>query len=193
MPPSSARSRRRARTPTTRFPHLVGRRPRTDGELFERCDPSRPGAVASRARDAPRELVEQAVAVAAGAQRAWRATPIAERCALLRAVAGVIRERVTEMAAVVTLETGKPRVESIAEVEEAVDLIETYCRQIEEHDGLEIPLARFLDEIEAGVVYVSRRRRDDGRVARDPDVLRLEEQRVDEQGRPRSLLKFRPA
>jgi 1-pyrroline-5-carboxylate dehydrogenase len=120
--------------------HLVGGHARTNGEVFERHDPSRPGAVASRAREAPRELVDEAVAVAAEAQRAWRAKPVAERSALLRAAADAIRDRVMEMAAVVTLETGKPRVESIAEVEEAVDLIETYCRQIEEHDGFEIPL-----------------------------------------------------
>ena len=122
------------------LPHLVGGHPRTNGEVFERHDPSRAGAVASRAREAPRELVDEAVAVGAEAQRAWRATPVAERCARLRAAADAIRERVMEMAAVVTLETGKPRVESIAEVEEAVDLIETYCRQIEEHDVVEIPL-----------------------------------------------------
>jgi 1-pyrroline-5-carboxylate dehydrogenase len=122
------------------LPHLVGGHARTNGEVFERHDPSRSGAVASRAREAPRELVDEAVAVAAEAQRAWRTTPVAERSALLRAAADAIRDRVMEMAAVVTLETGKPRVESIAEVEEAVDLIETYCRQIEEHDGFEIPL-----------------------------------------------------
>ena len=44
-----------------------------------------------------------------------------------------------------TLETGKPRVESIAEVEEAIDLIETYCRQIEEHEGYEVPLGTLAD------------------------------------------------
>ena len=49
------------------------------------------------------------------------------------------------MAAVVTLETGKPRVESIAEVEEAIDLIETYCRQIEEREGFEVPLGTLAD------------------------------------------------
>jgi 1-pyrroline-5-carboxylate dehydrogenase len=122
------------------LPHLVGGHPRTGGEVFERHDPSRAGAVASRAREAPSKLVDEAVAVAAEAQRAWRATPVGERCALLRAAADAIRERVMEMAAVVTLETGKPRIESIAEVEEAVDLIETYCRQMDERDGFEIPL-----------------------------------------------------
>src|SRR3954464_5173050 len=121
------------------LPHHVGGRSRTNGEVFERADPSRADAVASRARQAPRELVDEAVAEAAAAQRAWRAVPVADRCALLRRAADHIRDHVMDMAAVVTLETGKPRVESIAEVEEAIDLIETYCRQIEEHDGFAVP------------------------------------------------------
>ena len=127
------------------LPHIVGGRARTNGEIFERADPSRDDAVASRARHAPRELVDEAVAVAAEAQRAWRATPLDERCRLLRAAAEAIRGRVLDMAAVVTLETGKPRVESIAEVEEAIDLIETYCRQIEERAGFEVPLGTLAD------------------------------------------------
>src|SRR3954447_5593517 len=122
------------------LPHVVGDTERTDGAVFARADPSRAGEVASRAREAPDELVHEAVAVAAGAQRDWRAMSVAERCALMRAAADQIRGRVMEMAAVVTLETGKPRVESIAEVEEAVDLIETYCAQIEQNAGFEVPL-----------------------------------------------------
>src|SRR3954454_24945311 len=122
------------------LPHVVGDTERTDGAVFAREDPSRAGEVASRAREAPDELVHEAVAVAAGAHPDWRAMSVAERCALMRAAADQIRGRVMEMAAVVTLETGKPRVESIAEVEEAVDLIETYCAQIEQHVGFEVPL-----------------------------------------------------
>src|SRR3954466_4169264 len=103
------------------LPHVVGGTERTDGAESAREDPSRAGEIASRAREAPDELVHQAVAVAAEAQRDWRAMSVAERCALMRAAADEIRGRVMEIAAVVTLETGKPRVESIAEVEDAVD------------------------------------------------------------------------
>src|SRR3954452_23176249 len=122
------------------LPHLVAGAERTEGVELVREDPSRSGAVASRTREAPPALVDEAVAAAAAAQREWRALPYADRGAILRTAADVIRERVLEMAAVVTLETGKPRVESIAEVEEAVDLIETYCAQIEQNAGFEVPL-----------------------------------------------------
>src|SRR4051794_7571410 len=122
------------------LPHLVAGAERYDGDEFVRHDPSRSGEIASRAREAPAALVADAVAAAAAAQGAWRRTAVAERCARLRRAADVIRERRLELAAVVTLETGKPRVESIAEVEEAVDLIETYCAQIERRDGYEVEL-----------------------------------------------------
>jgi 1-pyrroline-5-carboxylate dehydrogenase len=122
--------------------HLVGGREVTGGPELVRHDPSRTAAVASRAAEAPPDLVAEAVARAAEAQRDWRLRPVAERCALLRAAAEVIRGRVMEMAAVVTLESGKPRTESIAEVEEAVDLLETYCAQIEAHAGFDVELGQ---------------------------------------------------
>ena len=50
--------------------------------------------------------------------------------------------------------------------------------------GDEAEKERFLDEIQAGVVYVNRRAgRDDRRVAGHADVLRLEVERLDRQGR----------
>ena len=66
--------------------------------------------------------------------------PYEERIAVLREAAQRIRDRRIELAAAVTLETGKTRIESIGEVEEAVDLIETYCAHMEENRGYEVPL-----------------------------------------------------
>ena len=59
----------------------------------------------------------------------------------MRAVAQALGERQIEIASVVSLETGKTRIESIAEVQEAIDLIETYCAAIEEAEGFSAPLA----------------------------------------------------
>ena len=47
------------------LPHLVGGTERTEGAEFVREDPSRAGAVASRAREGPASLVGEAVAIAA--------------------------------------------------------------------------------------------------------------------------------
>jgi len=121
--------------------HLVGGRDVVAGETFAREDPSRREQVVSRAHEG-NELVTQAVEAARLPQRDWRRLPHADRVAILRAAEQLIDERKLELAAMVSLEVGKVRTESIAEVEEAIDLIETYCRQIEDAEGFETPLGQ---------------------------------------------------
>jgi 1-pyrroline-5-carboxylate dehydrogenase len=125
--------------------HLVGGRDVDVGEAFTREDPSRREHVASRAREGA-ELVSEAVAAARSAQREWRRLPHSERVSFLRAAARLIDERKLELAATVSMEAGKVRTESIAEVEEAIDLIETYCEQIESAGGFETPLGQLSPE-----------------------------------------------
>src|SRR5215475_8853633 len=121
--------------------HLVAGRDVSAGESFEREDPSRREHVASRAREGA-ELVGEALESARTAQREWRQLPYAERLAFLRTTERLIEERRLELAAAISMEVGKVRTESIAEVEEAIDLIETYCRQVEEAEGFETPLGQ---------------------------------------------------
>ena len=66
------------------LPHVVGGAERGEGDAFAREDPSRSGEIASRARQAGEYVVRDAIAVAAEAQRDWRATPVADRCRLTR-------------------------------------------------------------------------------------------------------------
>jgi len=121
------------------LPHVVGGEERDAGRVFERHDPSRTDQIASRAHEGA-EVVAHALALAHAAQPAWHALPYGERVALLREAAQRIRDRRIELAAAVSLETGKNRIEAIGEVEEAVDLIETYCAHMEQHRGYEVPL-----------------------------------------------------
>ena len=132
----AGRGAQRARPSRSRTSSAARRR--STAPAFERRDPSRADRVASRAHEAPAALVAEAVERARAAQPDWRRTPVAERCAALRRAGAAIGERHMEMAAAVTLETGKSRTESIAEVQEAIDLIEAYCEQIERHDGFEV-------------------------------------------------------
>ena len=50
---------------------------------------------------------------------------------MLRRIAALIAERRVEIAGVVSAETGKVRMEAVPEVQEGIDLIETYCTGIE--------------------------------------------------------------
>jgi 1-pyrroline-5-carboxylate dehydrogenase len=121
--------------------HLVTGRDVAVGDSFVREDPSRRRHVASRAREGV-EVVAEAVETAHAAQRDWRRLPHHERVEVLRAAERLIDVRKIDLAAAISLEVGKVRTESIAEVEEAIDLIETYCGQVESSEGFETPLGR---------------------------------------------------
>jgi 1-pyrroline-5-carboxylate dehydrogenase len=91
--------------------------------------------VLGRFASATPEHVQRAVAAARQAQRAWAGMPWRERVATLRRAAGLVRERKFELAAIMSLEVGKSRLESMGDAEESADLIDYYCRQMEEADG----------------------------------------------------------
>lgn len=61
--------------------------------------------------------IEQALAEAVAAQRAWRKTSFAERSKLLVSMAKVLRANKSEYGKMISLEMGKPIAEAVAEVE----------------------------------------------------------------------------
>jgi 1-pyrroline-5-carboxylate dehydrogenase len=85
--------------------------------------------------------VGRAVAAATRAQRDWGRRPWRERVALLGRAAALIRERKFALAATMSLEVGKSRLEAMGDAEEAADLVDYYCRQMEEADGFVRPMA----------------------------------------------------
>ena len=88
------------------------------------------------------EDVDRAVQAAHAAQRGWARIPWRERVATLRRAAGLIRERKFDLAALMSLEVGKSRLEAMGDAEESADLIEYYCRQLEDAAGFVREMAR---------------------------------------------------
>ncbi len=82
--------------------------------------------------------VDAALAGAAQAQKAWARTPLAERSALLRRVAAVLRERKPALARLITLEMGKPIVEAEAEIEKCAWNCDFYADKAPEFLGDEV-------------------------------------------------------
>lgn len=117
------------------WPHVIDGVLRHEGVVFERVDPSRIDRVASRAHAADAEVVAQAVEAARVARAGWRRTPYQQRIVLLDRVAREIAARNVEIAAVMSLETGKSRIEALSEAQEAVELIATYSRELERNGG----------------------------------------------------------
>jgi 1-pyrroline-5-carboxylate dehydrogenase len=86
--------------------------------------------------------IDQAVASARAAQKAWGAKPWRERLATLRKAAAIIRERKFDLAATMSLEVGKSRLEAMGDAEESADLIDYYAQQVEDADGFVRPMAK---------------------------------------------------
>jgi 1-pyrroline-5-carboxylate dehydrogenase len=86
--------------------------------------------------------VDDAVQAARRAQREWGGRPWRERLAILRQAAKIIRERKYELAALMSLEVGKSRLESMGDAEESADLIDYYSQQVEDANGFVRPMER---------------------------------------------------
>jgi acyl-CoA reductase-like NAD-dependent aldehyde dehydrogenase len=71
--------------------------------------------------------VEAALAAAQAAYPAWRSITAAERARLVRRVGDIMEERVYEIAAALTLEVGKNRMEALGETQETVDFFRHYA------------------------------------------------------------------
>jgi 1-pyrroline-5-carboxylate dehydrogenase len=113
-----------------------------DGRLFEGRSPGDQRLLLGRFQECGKEQADKAVRSAKKAFEVWSHMPWRERVRLMRGAAENFRRRKYELGAWLTLEAGKPRLESIGEVEEAADLITTYCDQMEQHDGFVVRLGR---------------------------------------------------
>jgi 1-pyrroline-5-carboxylate dehydrogenase len=78
---------------------------------------------------------QDALAAARKAFPSWSKTPWKKRVKLLRRAAEIIDERIYEIAAVISLEVGKNRMESIGDIAETADLIRYACDRMEANKG----------------------------------------------------------
>lgn len=132
--------------------HYVGGTSDLSGSVFERTDPVDANRVISRAHEADGAVVARAVAAARSALPAWRQTPYLERVEVLRRVVPAIEQRRIELAALVSLETGKTRADALAEVDECVAIVELFAAQAGEANGYAVPLNAPADDAVATVV-----------------------------------------
>ena len=75
-------------------------------------------------------------------QPTWGATPWQERVRITKKAADLMRERRMKIAALMTLEVGKNRMESLGDAEEAADLLSYYAEQLENTNGFTQPLGK---------------------------------------------------
>src|SRR4051812_26900709 len=122
-------------------PLVIGGERRRGGAAFTVANPANRDESLGTFADASATDVADAVAAARAAYPSWGATPYEERARILQHAADLIRERVMFLGAVVALEVGKNRVESVGEVEEGADLISYYADRLREQHAFRIEQA----------------------------------------------------
>jgi 1-pyrroline-5-carboxylate dehydrogenase len=123
-------------------PSIVAGSERPGPSTFEERSPIDTDVLIGHFAEASPADVADAVESARTAAPGWAATPWRDRVEVLERGADLISERRNRIAALLTLEVGKNRLESLGDVEETADLIRYYTHQLAEHDGFAQPMDR---------------------------------------------------
>lgn len=115
--------------------NVIGDQRVTTAEQIVRRDPSDPEHAVGAAYKATPEVVRRAVECAKASRRLWRTTPYTERIVVLRRARVRFEDNMVRLAAVVSAETGKTRLEAFGEAQEVLDMIEHYCSLLERNNG----------------------------------------------------------
>ena len=120
--------------------YINGEQWASTGEEIAHCSPFDTRIVVSYFPKGTRDDVKSAISVARDAFPKWSAMPYKDRLIILRKAANQITDRRYELAAWMAFEVGKNRAESLAEINEAAELIRYYCDQMEVNKGFLKPL-----------------------------------------------------
>ena len=117
------------------YPNYVNGTEICAAETTSICSPINTDWVISRFPKQPAIAVDQSVTAAAKAFPTWKSVQWKERVAFCRKAASLMENRLFEIAAAISLEVGKNRLEAIGEVQEVADLIYYSCNQMEKNNG----------------------------------------------------------
>ncbi len=123
-------------------PIYINHEPRWSAETFPDISPINTNWVLGHFQKGSRQDAKDAIAAAKAAFHGWSHTPWQERVSLLRRAADLISERRYDIAALMSLEVGKNRLESLGDVEETADLIRYYCQMMEDNHGFDRPMGQ---------------------------------------------------
>ncbi len=117
------------------FPLIIGGEERRAVETFRDTSPIDTGLLLGYFQKGSRQDALDAITAARSAFPAWGRRPWQERVAILRHAAQLMDERTFEIAAIMSIEIGKNRLEALGDIAETADLIRYYCDDMEQNDG----------------------------------------------------------
>ncbi|MDQ6767225.1 MAG: aldehyde dehydrogenase family protein [Candidatus Eremiobacteraeota bacterium] len=126
----------------THHPYIAGKYVPGEGAPFETRSPIDRTIVVGEFTTASDKQIDAAVQAAKRGQKIWGSMPWQKRLETMRRAAEAIRTHRYELAAVMSIEIGKNRMESLGDAEESADLIDYYADQVEAANGYIRPLGQ---------------------------------------------------
>ena len=114
---------------------IVNGERRVDRDLYEELSPIDQDIVVGRYAQATIQDVDDAIAAAKAFAPEWEAWGWERRRDLMLRAADIMDEHTFELAALMSFEIGKSRLESLGDVAETVEFFRYYARQIAKNDG----------------------------------------------------------
>ncbi|MBN2252302.1 MAG: L-glutamate gamma-semialdehyde dehydrogenase [Kosmotogaceae bacterium] len=114
---------------------LIGGRHYSTEKRIISTNPADPDEVIGRVSKANKELIDWAMESAYNAFRSWSRLPAHERIKPFLKAAQIMRDRRFELDATMILEEGKSWIEADADLAEAIDFLEFYCREALRYAG----------------------------------------------------------
>lgn len=119
------------------YPMIVGGKEIFSGDRFEVRSPADRNLVLGTFPSGTKEDALRAVETAHGAFDKWSATPYRERVKIFREVADIFSQEKFRLAAIMSFENGKNRLEAIGDLDESIDFMRFYADQLESNQGFE--------------------------------------------------------
>ena len=126
-------------------PIINGEERTGDREVYEEMSPLDSEILVARYAQATNDDVDEAVAVARGFAPQWEGWGWKQRRELMLRAADLMEERTFDLAALMSYEIGKSRLESLGDIAETVEFFRYYADQVDKHDGYVIPLGSLND------------------------------------------------
>ncbi len=123
-------------------PSIINGKEVKGSKVHKKFNPANTGELIANYSAIGESDLNEAFIASKKAQRTWGATPWQERVSITKKAADIIRDRRMKIAALMTLEVGKNRMESLGDAEESADLLCYYAEQLENTQGFIQPLGK---------------------------------------------------
>lgn len=117
------------------YPLIIDGKEIVSDQIFEVRSPSDTSIVLARFPLATKEQANQAISAARDAFSSWSQTPYKHRVGLFSQIADDFSAQKFRLAAIVSMENGKNRLEAMGEVDETIDFLRFYADQLNENQG----------------------------------------------------------